>query len=1231
MELATEATNAQGNAMANQQKYMDSLAGKVQSLKTEMSVLWMSLLDSDDIAEMIDSVKELIVSLQDSATGLKPVVSLLADILKYISKILSVIPAGGLIASILGLKYGKSIASVITKFTGLVSIAGASFNRMLNTTKAIIASNPLGALAVGITTIITLFNVFHKSVSELQQDFEEQNETVQKTKTELDSLNESLETQLGIIRELTGKHISYFDNQELANAQKMTAQLQLQKKEAEDRLRIERKSAIETKLKEWGKKDFGYLHYIPGSDPNSYNIDDVILSYNELGDQLQEVSEYYDDLKGKTDLSSTESSFVNEYEKLTRLHNKMERFLYPTEYNNLELSKIINTDDVKIQSQINQLISSIDISKPFYIDAIRQKLTEPMYENLNKAIADSDFVENGEGDAVAVFARWLYGAAEEAAETPPKKKVKISLADWYTLDSDIDSSKKWKDVTDSLFEGLDKIGEFVKTNRSAGERLLGLDVFEATGVDETIFKKLGIGSLNSYLEQHKEDPQIAFDEYVKDVVTAFLNAVGDTESINGFDLILEKLGIKSIQARGGAYDEDIENAINAYKKIYSVYQKSKNGGLFSGEEVSQLEQEYGSLADQLTVVGDKYKINSDALRDLVNQYVDSANKQIAAQIDTTRQYIDSLRERSEALKKYAKEDLKTQIEMTKNEIGQIKTRIKALEIEMKDYDPLNKIYLLEDDISPERQLNKLKGDKSILEEALVELENLLGLEDALKESTKHKNDTAKDTGSEIDWIANSLNNLSTAADKAQAAYDRLLTTAGNVDALKKANDYLTTSIDALSELEAGYERATKEYQAEFDALGLTDEQKELIKNKVVSGGIDEAWSIEEYDQETAELLNNGTNLFKNIVDSSEKALDTHAKKLEQQIQRLQNVSEFYSKSVSEYEAKLNVETDVKKQQSYVRQMIEYTKDQYYADIAIALQKDDQLEALRLIAEAQQKVNELTAQETQLAIDNTTTYFDRLLSEYENRQAILEHGITMAEGRGHLASKNYYAVLIDNEITTLEESLKERDELIEELATIDTSSKEGLEQWWTTKQAIDGVTNSIYESEEAVQSWQKAIEDLDYQVFERIQTAISGINEEAEFLANLFRNEDLFQYVEDLVDASGNLMKIYQGGYSKAGMSMLGLHALELKTNTELAENYAKELEKVNAKLASDPADVEALDKRNELLNLQRESINAAEAEKDAILDLVREGYDKQLESMQKLSDEYVKALRAEKD
>ena len=67
MSLAEEATTAQGNAEANQEKYMESFSGKVQAIKTQMDEFWLNFYQSDQVGGALDFVH----SLTEVFTGLE--------------------------------------------------------------------------------------------------------------------------------------------------------------------------------------------------------------------------------------------------------------------------------------------------------------------------------------------------------------------------------------------------------------------------------------------------------------------------------------------------------------------------------------------------------------------------------------------------------------------------------------------------------------------------------------------------------------------------------------------------------------------------------------------------------------------------------------------------------------------------------------------------------------------------------------------------------------------------------------------------------------------------------------------------------------------------------------------------------------------------------------------------------------------------------------------------------
>ena len=175
---------------------------------------------------------------------------------------------------------------------------------------------------------------------------------------------------------------------------------------------------------------------------------------------------------------------------------------------------------------------------------------------------------------------------------------------------------------------------------------------------------------------------------------------------------------------------------------------------------------------------------------------------------------------------------------------------------------------------------------------------------------------------------------------------------------------------------------------------------------------------------------------------------------------------------------------------------------------------------------------------------------------------------------------------------------------------------GSEAWLEQCAAIDEVTQEIEASTTALIEFDNAMRDIDWQIFDLIQERISDVTEEADFLIDLMSNKKLF-------DDDGKL--------TSQGLATMGLHAQNYNTHMYAADTYGEEVAKLDKQISSDPYNQELINRRNELLELQRESILAAEDEKNAIADMVEEGISLELDALQELIDKKNEALESERD
>ena len=255
---------------------------------------------------------------------------------------------------------------------------------------------------------------------------------------------------------------------------------------------------------------------------------------------------------------------------------------------------------------------------------------------------------------------------------------------------------------------------------------------------------------------------------------------------------------------------------------------------------------------------------------------------------------------------------------------------------------------------------------------------------------------------------------------------------------------------------------------------------------------------------------------------------------------------------------------------------------------------------------------------QQEFDNLAEEYDNILNLLDHRKNILEGYIDQTEAQGYIVSQKYYTELIANEEETLNRLNAKRQELINSLNNALTNGEieEGSAAWYEMQQQIDKTNEAIQESNTNIIEFGNNIRDIDWDIFDKIQSSISTITTEGDFLIKLISSKDLF-------DDKGKI--------TDQGKATAGLHAVNYNTYMSQADEYRKEMEKIQAELSKDPYNQDLIERRRELLELQQESILAAEDEKQAIHDLVKDGIEKELDSLQDLIEKYNDAVSSQKN
>lgn len=247
-----------------------------------------------------------------------------------------------------------------------------------------------------------------------------------------------------------------------------------------------------------------------------------------------------------------------------------------------------------------------------------------------------------------------------------------------------------------------------------------------------------------------------------------------------------------------------------------------------------------------------------------------------------------------------------------------------------------------------------------------------------------------------------------------------------------------------------------------------------------------------------------------------------------------------------------------------------------------------------------------------------TDFDNQLSMLEHDLSALENALDIKDAQGYLGGASLYSDMQNIEYQMIKDGEKKLRELTRAMneAVSSGAIEAGSEAWYEMKAAINETKEQIQESNLAIIEYGNSIRDLEWSHFDYLQDRIASITDETEFLIGLLDDESLY-------DDRGQL--------TKAGMATLGMRGVNYNAYLSQASQYAEELRKIEADLSRDPYDTALIERREELLSLQRESISAAEDEKQAIVDLVQEGIDIELSSLNDLIDAYKDSLNSAKD
>ena len=272
-------------------------------------------------------------------------------------------------------------------------------------------------------------------------------------------------------------------------------------------------------------------------------------------------------------------------------------------------------------------------------------------------------------------------------------------------------------------------------------------------------------------------------------------------------------------------------------------------------------------------------------------------------------------------------------------------------------------------------------------------------------------------------------------------------------------------------------------------------------------------------------------------------------------------------------------------------------------------------------DAADSVQSLNIEIRQLAksrFDNIQSQFEEVLGKVNSIKDLYSKDNDFLEEQGWFASTLLNSSMIEQEQKNLAKLEQERDALTKALNSAMASGKieAESEDWYSMQSAIDDCTSSIYDAKKALVEYDNAIRQINWDAFDRTRDDVSNLIDETQFLVDLLKDEDI-------TDDNGNM--------NDNGKAAQALIAQKYQLYLNQAKAYKDEILKINEELANDPYDKELLDRKQELIKAQQEAINSSISEKEALKDLVQEGYDTFLDKLDEVIQKYKDLMSQQKD
>ncbi|WP_148411103.1 hypothetical protein [Murimonas intestini] len=335
------------------------------------------------------------------------------------------------------------------------------------------------------------------------------------------------------------------------------------------------------------------------------------------------------------------------------------------------------------------------------------------------------------------------------------------------------------------------------------------------------------------------------------------------------------------------------------------------------------------------------------------------------------------------------------------------------------------------------------------------------------------------------------------------------------------------------------------------------------------------------------------------------AIDTALAKGNKDVKTFRDASVYYTKKASAVGIDNSLQKKIREGQLYIediededlREKIKEFQDLYEkAQDCSDKARDLQLELIEL---------------NKSKLDNIEDDFDNLISYQEKLISNQKSFIDLQEAKGGSASVSDYDGMIDAQNQIISYLNGKRQELQNQFDSLTSSGVlvENTDDWWEWKGNIESIQKELNSARSDIEDLNDSIRDIRWQGFNDGIDKLDDLNDELDFLSDKIEDSALFS--ED-------------GKLTSTGSTKIALLSMQMVNARTKVADYDMAIKALDRELANG---VISQSQYNEELGKykeqQRKASNELSKYKKAVIDVVKEGIDKQTDAMEK----YIKAQK----